>query len=125
MHGPPQHLALKREERSSQDGSQVVTIEFDGEIETAFKSMTDIMSLIESSYNQAYGDDVKINLHRLALNADPITVPQFRNTTFFIERRIQRPYSENRYQSGAPLRTEDHIALLEAIERLLLNARAI
>jgi hypothetical protein len=83
--------------------------------------MTDIVQLVAEFYGRSYDEPVNFNLQHLALNVDPLTVPPLRNTRFYIERRLQRPYSENRYESGAPLRTEDHIALLEAIEHRLLG----
>lgn len=38
---------------------------------------------------------------------------------FSIERRIDVPDSENKYFSGAPLRTSEHLALLEKFEKAL------
>jgi hypothetical protein len=40
---------------------------------------------------------------------------------FAIERRAGSTYDENKYFSQAPLRTQDHRAILEQIERLLLR----
>lgn len=40
---------------------------------------------------------------------------------FAIERRIGSTHDENKYFSQAPLRTQDHRAILERIERLLLD----
>ena len=40
---------------------------------------------------------------------------------FAIERRVGSKYEENKYFSQAPLRTQDHRAILEQIEQLLLR----
>src|SRR5260221_7879777 len=99
--------------------TSVLTVEFEMAIEPALKGLSKIASYVSDAYKEAYNEDIEVKLLRLGLNADPMTVPPFRNTQFFIERRLQRPYTENRYQSGAPLRTEDHVALFENIERAL------
>jgi hypothetical protein len=100
--------------------SSVVTIEFDYDIERALKGLGAITTRLNAALNNAYGWDHDIRLLRLGINADPQAIPPLRNTQFFIERRLGRPYGENRYQSGAPLRTEDHLGLLTAIEQDLL-----
>lgn len=46
--------------------------------------------------------------------------PSLQYSPFRIERRINTPWSENRYFSSAPLHTDDHIALLEEFEQNLL-----
>jgi hypothetical protein len=103
--------------------TSVITIEFETPIERALKGLSTISEYMSEAFKHTYNEDIAANLLRLSLNADPLTIPPFRNTQFFIERRIQRPYIENRYQSGAPLRTEEHIALLENIERALHGGR--
>jgi hypothetical protein len=97
----------------------MVTIEFRDEIENGLRGLTAVSSLVSAAFNRTYGISIETKLKRLALNADPTAVPSLLFTEFFLERRVQRPYAENRYQSGAPLRTEDHIALLETIENTL------
>jgi hypothetical protein len=102
-----------------------VTVQFDEPIEPKLRGLSAITKYMAAAFKESYGDDIDVSLLRIALNADPLTVPPLRNTQFLIERRIQRPYSENRYHCIAPLRTEDHIALLENIERALLDADSV
>lgn len=102
--------------------TSVITVEFDDAIEPALKGLTTIAKRMSDAYNRAYSHEIDMHLLRLSFQADPLLLPPFRNTQFFIERRIQRPYSENRYQCGAPLRTEDHIELLKTIEATVLRA---
>jgi hypothetical protein len=105
--------------------TSVITIEFDGAIETAIGAIETIAKSMSAAYNRAYGERIDVKLLRLSLNADPLSIPPLVNTQFYVERRIQRPYAENRYQSGAPLRTEEHIGLLETIEASLLQKNPI
>jgi hypothetical protein len=103
-----------------------ITVEFNGTLESALKGVETITKHVSNAFAQAYDwHDININLMRLAVNADPQTVPHLRNTQFLIERRLQRPYTENRYLCTAPLRTEDHIALLEKIERTIFSEETI
>ncbi len=105
--------------------TSLITIEFDNPVEAAVDTLSTISACMAAAFNRAYAQNIDINLLRLSFNADPISVPAFLNTQFFIERRIQRPYSEHRYQSGAPLRTEDHIGLLKSIEAKVLQVDSI
>src|ERR1019366_7101267 len=41
--------------------------------------------------------------------------------SFLVDRRAGAGYEENRYYSQAPLRTADHIALLNELEKLLMK----
>jgi hypothetical protein len=102
--------------------SSLVTVEFDKPVETALHGVEVFMRGLNVALKNAYGWNLEVSLLRLGVNADPQSVPPLRNTHFFIERRILRPYSENRYQSGAPLRTEEHLALLETIEAELFRS---
>jgi hypothetical protein len=103
--------------------SSIVTIEFESAIECALRGLDIVLTQVSAALNNAYGWQHEVHLLRLAVNADPQAVPPLRNTQFYIERRIGRPYSQNRYQSGGPLRTEDHLALLTGIETDLMMAQ--
>jgi hypothetical protein len=98
----------------------VVVIEFERPTEPALGKLAQVSELFSESLNSAYGWNYEYNLQRIAFAVDPMTIPPLRNTQFFIERRLQTPYSENRWFSGAPLQTEQHLRLLEAIESQLL-----
>jgi hypothetical protein len=102
--------------------SSLVTVEFDRPIEDALRGVEVFTGSLNAALKHAYGWDLETNILRFGINADPQSVPPLRNTHFFIERRIGRPYSENRYQSGAPLRTEEHLELLETIETNLFRS---
>jgi hypothetical protein len=93
---------------------------FDKSVESGLGKLAAISELLSKAYFDSYGWKYRFDLQRLAFNVDPKDIPHLRSTNFILERRVGTPYSENRYFSIAPLRTEDHIALLETIERELL-----
>jgi hypothetical protein len=51
------------------------------------------------------------------MNLDPSKLPLLLD--FRVERRVGAPYDQNVYYSGAPLRTADHVAVLEEFERAM------
>jgi hypothetical protein len=102
--------------------SSVITVEFEREIEKIIKGINIFVARASAAFLHAYDMEIDAKLLRLSVNADPLTVIPMLNTQFYIERRIQRPYSENRYQAAAPLRTEEHVAMLETIEKALMGA---
>jgi hypothetical protein len=46
----------------------------------------------------------------------PLAVEAVENADFVIERRSGEPYSDNRYFCSAPVRTQDHLRILEIFE---------
>jgi hypothetical protein len=101
--------------------TNVAVVEFERNVEGGLGKLAAIGNLLAEYLRSAYGWDYEYNVHRIAFSVDPLGIPQFRNTQFFIERRLQDPYSGNRYFSGAPMQTEEHLRLLETIERELLD----
>jgi hypothetical protein len=102
--------------------SSVITVEFEKEIEKIIKGINIFAAQASAAFLHAYDMEIDAKLLRLSVNADPLTVIPMLNTQFYVERRIQRPYAENRYQAAAPLRTEEHVAMLETIEKALMGA---
>jgi hypothetical protein len=93
---------------------------FEKEVESALDKISQMNKLFSKSLKDAYGWDYKVDLARIACQVDPTNIPHLRNTNFVIERRVQSPFSENRFFCLAPLKTDAHIKLLETIERELL-----
>jgi hypothetical protein len=48
-----------------------------------------------------------------------VSMAALKFTGFMIERRVNAPFSENRYYCKAPLHTDEHLVLLEEFEMLL------
>lgn len=94
---------------------------FEKEIASALGNISQMNKLFSKSLKNAYGWDYKLDVARIACQVDPKDIPQLRNTTFVIERRVQSAFSENRFYCLAPLQTPDHIELLETIERDLMG----
>ena len=93
---------------------------FEKSVEFGLGKLSTVCDLLSKALSDAYGWKYQYNLNRLAFTVDPMAIPHLRSTNFIIERRLQVPYSENRYFSIAPLKTEEHVKLLETIERELL-----
>jgi hypothetical protein len=97
--------------------SQVV-VEFDNPMNNLlrnFESLSNNLGMILSDY---YDVDEAVQLYRITLNCDKLKLPSsVYLTDFTIERRLNHPYEEERFISAAPLRTQDHLKLLEELEK--------
>jgi hypothetical protein len=110
-------------ERRSMYYHSVVVVQFEPGISEkleAFRRIENVLNLRIARPNAPF------EIKRLAFghgDPTPIFTPTsleaIENADFTIERRIGEPYSENRYSSSAPVRTEEHIQILEEIERAL------
>jgi hypothetical protein len=101
--------------------TSALVVNFDKSVETGLGKLSRTCDLLSQALSEAYGWKYQYNLNRLAFNVDPQTIPHLRATNFILERRIQVSYSENRYFSIAPVKTETHKKLLEAIENEFLS----
>ena len=95
-----------------------VIIEFDAELGKALRAFDELQEGFASAIKETYGMDPEINASRIVLSADPTKLPT--TFEFNIERRVGRPFSENRYFSSATLPTTSHLDLLRVFERRLL-----
>lgn len=68
--------------------TNVAVVEFERNVERGLGKLATIGNLLAESLRSAYGWDYEYNVHRIAFSVDPLGIPQFRNTQFFIERRI-------------------------------------
>lgn len=104
-------------------GSNVI-IEFDESVEANISALSEIGKLLSKTFSERLGAKLQVELERMTFSPDPLNIPLglvpfFSN--FVIERRAQHPYAENRFFSSAPLRTDEHLAALEEIERIFLR----
>lgn len=86
--------------------------------------LIDGIAKIESVLAQEISRPTPFKIKRLAFGAGetmPIqmatSVEAIENSDFTIERRANEPYEANRYFCSAPVRTSEHIRILETIER--------
>lgn len=98
-----------------------VIVEFESSPDSLLKSFTILSESLAELLRTTYGLDLPVQLYGLGLHFDrTITVPAWQTITqFTLDRRINQPYSKNRFYSGAPLKTKDHLAFLEIIESTL------
>jgi hypothetical protein len=102
-----------------------VVVQFERSIEDSIKGLSEIQNIIQTALGKNDRDDVA--LKRLGFGPDTprmfaqVNMENIDKADFAIERRAGQPFSENRYFSGAVLRTPEHIATLELIEKSLLR----
>lgn len=98
--------------------TSAIVVEFERDMESALGALNKLCERMSQALKESYGWDYKYNLSRLSVSVDPLAIPQFRSTMFAIERRSLPliPYSRNRYYCVAPLRTADHVRILEGLE---------
>jgi hypothetical protein len=93
-------------------------VQFEKAIEEHVKVLRDIQKILSPALKSATGINEEPQIERLGFSFDPTLIPASKAqamTGFVIERRVEHAYSENRYVSGAPLRTKDLIRVMEQI----------
>jgi hypothetical protein len=101
--------------------SQIV-VEFERSPEKLIRSIEEITSAISRRLKPIYETEVPMNLARIDFDIDKIGMaPQIAAAVqrFIIERRLGIAFDKERYFCAAPMRTEDHVAVLEEIEGLI------
>jgi hypothetical protein len=99
-----------------------VIVRFERNVEDSIGVLGEIQKILTPALQAATGiTNQEPKLERIGFAFDPTLIPASKEqlTSFNLERRLQHPYSENRYFSGAPLRTGDHIRVLEQIGAIL------
>ena len=70
----------------------------------------------------SYGNEAqKFEPTRLAFHCDQTAVTGIKQAVFTFERREGQPFDKNLFFSSAPLKTKDHLELLNELERLLAD----
>jgi hypothetical protein len=101
--------------------SQMV-VEFDRSPEKLLRSLDQIAEIISAPLKEAYDPAIHMQFSRLDFDVDrsPGKPPINRLVQRFgIERRLDIPFEKQRFFCVAPMRTNTHIAALEAIEKLI------
>jgi hypothetical protein len=99
--------------------SQLV-VEFDGSINNILIEYGNISSIVSDAVSEIYEDKIEMEFARFDLDFDKIgrkshhVIPKFS-----IERRVNVAFERSRYMCNAPIRTRNHVEILEKIERLL------
>lgn len=97
-----------------------LVVEFDG----VFDDYIVKMAAMANAINELRAGMPKFNIKRIAFGhggVEPIadSLSAVERADFLIETRSGTPYQANRYFSSAPLRTTEHLALLERIEEIM------
>jgi hypothetical protein len=119
-----EHLGMKNPERPpAKVFLSSAVIEFNGDTNRLLNKWRELSKLISSQIEKQYGIKEPVQISRLTMQPDPQNIPPRLSVLlneFTIERRIYEPYSHQRYFSAAPLRTDDHISLLQKFEEIAL-----
>ena len=93
-----------------------VVVEFSKDVAAGIEAIDRMRSLVSAAISP--DDSLRYEIERITFSADASLAPAFQAQHligFVLERRANHPYSENRYFSSAPLKTEDHFAVLDRI----------
>ena len=103
-----------------------ITVEFKGGLQEKIEGIKKLQSIINREISRP---SLPFEIKRLAFGGGDVPNPQLlqlqptiealEHSDFLLERRAGAPYEANRYFSVAPIKTADHIKLLELIEREL------
>lgn len=117
-----EHLGMKKPTREPMKVFvSAVIVEFEKDFNEVLKKWEEVSSIFTASLNNTYGTDLTVQVGTLNLRPDlqdmtPRQSVMFND--FVLERRIYEPYEHNRFYAAAPLRTDDHIALLKKFEKV-------
>ena len=99
--------------------SQIV-VKFNKSIDSQLALCGRFGEKLSTVFSDLYGITGPYSTSRFVMAIDPTNMPVARrHTEFSIERRIDRPFSENRYFSSAALHTDLHLEMLAEIENSL------
>lgn len=93
-------------------------VETDRDIFKPFDAYASILPLIETALRDASELKVKYENFGLALSADHTRNPALKPIPFRFERKEGIEFSRRQYHTTAPLRTKQHLEILERLERL-------
>ena len=78
-----------------------------------------IGQLVEKGLKENSGLEVKYEPFGWAMSADQTQNPSLKPVTFRVERRIGTEYSMQQFHTTAPLKTKQHMGILEKLESLI------
>lgn len=96
-------------------------VEFESSPDEFLKRFAEISAVCGESIRSTYGIEIPVQMSKLMLTYDrTLATPAWQTLAHFnIERRIHYPYTENRFYCEAPLKSTDHIHLLQSLEAIL------
>jgi hypothetical protein len=114
-------LALKRLETHKVNCiyESTLLVRSNARILQSLDALAPIQEFISKSLKTATGLEAKFEPFGLTLAADHSLIPGLKPVNFRLERRGGLSFDTNYYLSQAPLRTPDHLKLLERLEKLV------
>jgi hypothetical protein len=96
-----------------------VIVEFESSPNSLVNKFSLLSETLTTVLQKTYGIETPVQLSQFGMNIDRTSsvVPNIGH--FSLERRVNQPYSTNRFFSSAPLKTKDHLAFLETMESTL------
>jgi hypothetical protein len=95
-----------------------VTVYFDVNLDSLHPILKKISDFVSESESKQVAQPLTFRTSGITISSNALA-SKFTPGTFTIERRVNIPDAENKYYSGAPLPTLDHLALLEQFEQSL------
>jgi hypothetical protein len=96
-----------------------LVMEFDDVVENYIGKLADVAAAL----NRVKQSPTEVSLKRIAFGGTPAQivdhVSDVEQADFLIERRVSNPMEPRRYYCSAPIKTEDHLRLMEEIEHIL------
>lgn len=96
-----------------------ILVETSADVLKPLNALSGISEAIEGHLRNDSGLDVKYEPFGLSLAPDQTRSPNLRPSAFRLERRAGSEYSLNQFMSSAPLKTTQHLRILEQLERQL------
>lgn len=119
-----ENLGMKKPSREpSMVFLSALVVEFEEDFNKVLKTWKELSELCGASLKSTYHIDQKVQVGSLNLRPDPQDLTPRQSVLigdFSLDRRIYEPYEHNRFYAMAPLRTDDHIALLKRFEKIAL-----
>jgi hypothetical protein len=98
--------------------SSLLVVETDAVLLTINPKLLPLIQFIQSKIVTLDGKPREFDFSRIGFASEDLSKP-FAPIPFTFERRLEQPFSANRYYSEAPLQTDEHIELLEMLEGIL------
>lgn len=97
--------------------SQLV-VYFELSLDVLNPALSTLCKQVSDMVTKQFGQPMQYETYGVTISIDP-TSTKLQPGGFSIEKRKDVPFSEEKYFSGAPLQTEDHLKLLEEFESAL------
>jgi hypothetical protein len=113
-------LGLKRIETQAinRNYESSILVQSDVNILKHLDALKPVRDLVSKSLHAAVGLELEFESFGISLAADHSRIAGMKPIPFRVERRAGIPFENNYFLSAAPLRTADHLKVLEKIERL-------